>query len=140
MLRGLLRGAAAGAAGTTDLNTASYLDMAARGRGTSSTPADTVEKLSAAAGVAVPGEGETRDNRVQGLGALTGIATGVSVGAVLGPLLAGGLVLVAADAPVAGLGISDPRQWSAKDWAADVVPHLAYGIATHATLAATDPV
>ena len=36
------------------------------------------------------------------------------------------------------LGISDPRTWSATDWAADVVPHLAYGFATHATLAALD--
>ena len=25
------------------------------------------------------------------------------------------------------LGITDPRQWSATDWASDVVPHVAYG-------------
>jgi len=25
------------------------------------------------------------------------------------------------------LGLTDPREWSASDWASDVVPHLAYG-------------
>ena len=34
----LLRGAAAGAAGSTALNAVTYLDMVVRGRGTSSTP------------------------------------------------------------------------------------------------------
>ncbi len=39
---------------------------------------------------------------------------------------------------MAALGISDPRTWSAQDWAADVVPHLAYGLVTAATLAGLD--
>ena len=64
----LLRGAAAGATGTTVLNTVTYLDMTARGRGTSSTPEQTVEKLAEKAHVEIPGEGDTRDNRVSGLG------------------------------------------------------------------------
>lgn len=25
------------------------------------------------------------------------------------------------------LGVTDPRRWTAADWAADVIPHLAYG-------------
>ena len=148
----LLRGAAAGATGTTVLNTVTYLDMTARGRGTSSTPEQTVEKLAEKAHVEIPGEGDTRDNRVSGLGPLTGIVAGVGVGALAGlaralgfrpnPLV-GGLVagvgaLVAANGPMAALGISDPRTWSATDWAADVVPHLAYGFATHSTLSALD--
>jgi hypothetical protein len=32
------------------------------------------------------------------------------------------------------LGISDPRTWAAKDWVSDIVPHLAYGMVTAATL------
>ncbi|MEI4273115.1 hypothetical protein TEK04_15420 [Klenkia sp. LSe6-5] len=147
-----LRGAAAGAAGTTVLNTVTYLDMVLRGRGTSDTPEQTVEALADKAGVDIPGSGDTRDNRVAGLGPLTGVAAGVGVGVLAGlaraagfrphPLV-GGLVatvgaLVGANGPMAVLGISDPRTWSATDWAADVVPHLAYGIATHSTLAALD--
>jgi len=56
-LQGLLRGAAAGAAGTTALNAVTYLDMVLRGRGTSSTPEDTVEKLSDKTHLPVPGDG-----------------------------------------------------------------------------------
>ncbi|MFE9199255.1 putative 2-aminoethylphosphonate-binding periplasmic protein precursor [Streptomyces sp. ADI96-15] len=33
----------------------------------------------------------------------------------------------AAGLPTAGTGASDPRTWSAEDWASDIVPHLAYG-------------
>ena len=40
-----LRGAAAGAAGSTALNAVTYLDMAGRGRGSSSTPEQTVQAL-----------------------------------------------------------------------------------------------
>src|SRR5436305_6632238 len=80
-----LRGAAAGAAGTTALNGVTYLDMAVRGRGTSSTPEDTVEKLAEKAHLAIPGQGEKRSNRVQGLGPLMGLVAGIGVG-VLGGL------------------------------------------------------
>src|SRR3954452_7088049 len=72
-----LGGAAAGAAGTTALNAVTYLDMAWRGRPASSTPEDTVEKLAHTAGVEVPGDDETRSNRLAGLGPLTGPATGL---------------------------------------------------------------
>ena len=138
-----LRGAAAGAAGTTALNAVTYLDMAWRGRPASSTPEDTVEKLAHATGVEVPGDEQTRQNRLAGLGPLTGIATGVAVG-VLAALLArrlplpalagvvGTAAMAGANGPMTALGVTDPRSWSAGSWISDVVPHVAYGFVTAA--------
>jgi len=148
----MLRGAAAGAAGTTALNAVTYLDMAVRGRPTSSTPEDTVEKLAEKAHLPIPGEGETRQNRVAGLGPLTGLMAGVGVGIVGGLARAAGfrpsatadlavttlVVLVAANGPMTALGITDPRTWSATDWISDVVPHLAYGAVVATTMDAFD--
>jgi hypothetical protein len=150
---GILAGAAAGAAGTAALNAVTYMDMTVRGRRASDTPERTVEKLADSAGVAVPGEGETRDNRLTGLGSLSGIATGVGVGAAFGvlrrlglrpPTLLGAAVvalsaMAATDSSMASMGISDPRTWSAADWLADLLPHLAYGLVTYATLQALEP-
>jgi hypothetical protein len=147
---GILAGAAAGAAGTAALNAATYLDMTVRGRRASDTPEQTVEKLADSAGVPVPGEGETRDNRLTGLGSLSGIVTGVGVGATFGvlrrlglrpPTLVGGAVvglaaMAATDSSMASMGVSDPRTWSAADWLADLLPHLAYGFVTYGTLQA----
>ncbi|MDQ1478173.1 MAG: hypothetical protein QOE62_3402, partial [Actinomycetota bacterium] len=82
--RALGRGLAAGAAGTTALDAVTYLDMAVRGRPASSTPEDTVEILTAKLRLAVPGDDDTRKNRLVGLGALTGIIAGLGVGATLG--------------------------------------------------------
>jgi hypothetical protein len=143
-----LRGAAAGAAGTTALNAVTYLDMATRGRGSSSTPEQTVEALAAKAHVPIPGDGQTRQNRLQGLGPLTGLAAGVGVGVLVGLARAAGLrsgplagtalttavVLVAANGPMTVLGITDPRSWSTTDWVSDLVPHLAYGAVVTTTL------
>jgi hypothetical protein len=138
-----LRGAAAGAAGTTALNAVTYLDMAVRGRPASSTPEDTVEKLASSAGLQIPGDEQTRGNRLAGLGPLTGIATGVGAGVVAGllartgrlpwPALAGvvGLgAMAGANSPMTVLGISDPRTWGVAGWLSDVVPHAAYGLVT----------
>jgi hypothetical protein len=150
--RGLLRGAAAGAAATATLDAVTYADMAIRGRPSSSTPQRTVETVAAAVGLRVPGTGEKKESRLTGLGALAGIATGTSVGAVLGVvrelgwrpgnltggLVTTGIVLVAANGPMVALRITDPRTWSAADWTADLVPHLAYGAVMYATLAAMD--
>ena len=147
-----LRGAAAGAAGTTALNAVTYLDMAVRGRGSSSTPEQTVEKLAEKAHVPVPGEGDTRQNRLQGLGALTGILAGVGVGVLAGLARAAGfrsaplagtalttaVVLVAANGPMTVLGVTDPRTWSATDWLSDIVPHVAYAAVVTTTMAALD--
>jgi hypothetical protein len=148
----MLRGAAAGAAGTTALNAVSYLDMVIRGRGASSTPERTVEELAEKAHLQIPGEGEKRANRVQALGALTGIVAGIGVGVLVGLVRAAGVcfsppvgtalitggVLVATNGPMTVLGITDPRTWSATDWASDVVPHLAYAAVIKTTLDAFD--
>jgi hypothetical protein len=147
-LRLAVRGAAAGAAGTTALNAVTYLDMAVRGRPSSSTPEDTVEALSEATHVPVPGEGEVRDNRVAGLGPLTGLLAGVGVGALLGLARAAGWrpgvaastvaatlgALVGTNGPMTVLGVTDPRTWPASSWVADLVPHVAYGAATAVVL------
>jgi hypothetical protein len=151
MLKGLLRGAAAGAAGTTALNAVTYLDMAWRGRPSSSTPQQAVEELASRAGQPIPGTGEERENRLDGLGALAGVATGIGVGAlagvlrpvvlrlgpVLGPALLGAAAMAATDASLTRLGLTDPRQWDATAWLSDAAPHLAFGVASYATLRAT---
>ena len=71
----------------------------------SSVPAKDVEKLSEMSGVelAAGGSDEKADDRMQGLGALIGHATGLAI------------------------GTAGPREWSAKSWAMETVPHLAYG-------------
>ncbi|MDE9365706.1 hypothetical protein PZ938_08825 [Luteipulveratus sp. YIM 133132] len=152
MGRGILRGAVAGAAGTTALDAVTYLDMAVRGRGTSSTPEDTVERGARVVGLKIPGEGETRANRVQGLGPLSGIAVGVGTGvasgvvqatlrsrgqrlpAAVGVLAVSAVAMALANGPMTVLGVTDPRTWSATDWLSDAVPHLAYGLVTYAAL------
>jgi hypothetical protein len=148
----MLRGAVAGAAGTTALNAVTYLDMAVRGRAASSTPERTVAKLAAIAHVPIPGNGETRENRLQSLGALTGLVAGIGFGALVGLARAAGFrtsplagtalttagVLVATNGPMTALGITDPRTWSIADWVSDLAPHLAYGVVVRATLDAFD--
>jgi uncharacterized membrane protein len=148
-LRKVLKGAVAGAAGTTVLNAVGYADMALRGRPASSTPDQVAEQLAGRAGLRIPGAGQTRQNRLEGLGALAGIATGVAVGAVAGqvqgavsrlgplagPAVIGGAAMLATDLTVAALGVSDPRTWDAASWLSDVVPHLAFGAVTYAALA-----
>jgi hypothetical protein len=144
----ILRGAAAGAAGTTALNVVAYLDMALRGRPASSTPQRTVERLAQTAHVSIPGEGDQRRSRVEGLGALTGLVAGVGVGGLLGLARAAGFragtvlttvtVLVSTNGPMTVLGITDPRTWSRTDWVSDIVPHLAYAAVVTTTMDALD--
>jgi hypothetical protein len=148
----VLRGAAAGAAGTTALNAVTYLDMAVRGRPSSSTPERTVEVLAEKAHAQIPGDEETRQNRLQGLGPLTGLVAGVGVGVLAGLARAAGVrtqplvgtvlttvgVLIGSNGPMTGLGITDPRTWSTTDWISDVVPHLAYGAVVKTTMDAFD--
>lgn len=156
MANGFLRGAIAGAAGTTALNATTYLDMAVRGRGTSSAPEDLVEAAAGRAGVAIPGTGEERANRLAGLGPLSGTGVGVVVGTVAGSVhralcksgrsipAPAAIVLISAaamamsDVPLKLFGISDPGEWKRADWVADAVPHLVFGAVTYATLRATD--
>jgi hypothetical protein len=147
MIASTLRGAAAGAAGSTALNAVTYVDMLVRARPASSTPQDTVETVAVKTHVGVPGDGEDRDNRVSALGSLAGLATGVAVGAGYGlarclgfrpPVLVGAAVtavaaMVGSNVPMSALGVTDPRDWAGTDWVADVIPHLAYGVVTALT-------
>jgi hypothetical protein len=144
----VLRGAAAGAAGTTALDVVTYLDMALRGRPASATPQRTVERLAETAHVSIPGEGDRRAGRVEGLGALTGLLAGVGVGGLVGLARATGFragtllttvaVLISTNGPMTVLGVTDPRTWSAVDWLSDLVPHLAYAAVVTTTLDALD--
>lgn len=154
-MSGLLRGALAGAAGTTALNATTYLDMVVRGRGTSDSPEQVVDRSADAIGVSIPGSGDERDNRLAGLGPLSGTAVGVVVGSAAGAVhrafakrgrkipapieivLITAAAMALTDAPMKLLGISDPVTWAAKDWASDVIPHLAYGAVTYATIVAS---
>jgi hypothetical protein len=143
-----LRGAAAGAAGTTALNVVAYFDMAVRGRPASSTPERTVEALADTARLSIPGQGATRASRLEGLGALTGLVAGIGVGGLLGLARASGFragtllttatVLVATNGPMTVLRVTDPRTWSVADWISDLVPHLTYAAVVTTTLDALD--
>jgi uncharacterized membrane protein len=152
LLSGFRRGVAAGAAGTTALNAATQADMVLRARPASSAPTEVVSAAVDRLGVDVPGGRSARTHRLEGLGALAGTASGLAVGGVAGVLRAAGVRLPAAiggpvlgaaamlatDLPMARLGVSDPRRWTASDWTADALPHLLYGVTTHAVLAAGD--
>lgn len=143
-------GLAAGAAGVTTLNAITYLDLALRARPASDSPSQAVEQLAGKAGAEIPGEGEDRDNRLAGLGPLAGILTGAAVGvtaAFARPVLAripaplaaatlGALAMAGSDGPLVALGITKPGDWTAADWASDVIPHLGYGAVTYTTLTA----
>jgi hypothetical protein len=150
--RSLAFGIAAGAAGTTALNLLTYLDMTVRGRPASTTPEVTVRKFADRAGIRIPGDGQTRDNRVAGLGPTMGLLAGLVTGAgaglgraaglepglLLGGVATGAAAMIATDAPMAVLGVTDPRRWSVSDWLGDAVPHLAYGLTTAVVLHALE--
>jgi hypothetical protein len=143
MGRNLVAGAAAGAVGTIALDVTTYLDMFVRGRPASSVPSDAAGKLAELAGLDLGDDEDTAANRKSGLGALLGYATGVGVGVAYGalrarvrvprPVAAVGLGVAAmagGDVPLVALGLTDPREWGAAGWAADIVPHLVYGFLT----------
>jgi hypothetical protein len=148
LARGALGGAAAGAAGTTALNAVTYLDMIWRARAASTAPEDTVRKLATKLHTSIPGEPVEQDNRVAGLGPLTGLVTGVGVGALFGTVRASGVrpgtgvgaalstavAMITNNGAMTLLGNTDPRTWSPSDWASDVLPHLAFGSTTAVVL------
>ncbi|MFE9656193.1 hypothetical protein [Micromonospora sp. NPDC006431] len=138
-------GAIAGAVGTATLNVVTFLDMVVRARPSSSTPDETAGRMAHAAHIDL-GPEEKAANRRSGLGAVLGYGTGIAAGAVFGALAArrriplplaagllGGGVMATTDGSIAALGVSNPRTWRPKDWLSDIVPHLAYGMATAAT-------
>ena len=121
LLSGLLRGAAAGAAGTTAYAAAGYVYRVQR-----------PGRLPVAGLLAYAATG-------LGLGALSGVLRAAGVrppAAVSGPLL--GLAAAAArGGPQAVLRIVDPRRSADRDrtdWLADAIPPLVYGFTTHTTL------
>lgn len=147
----LVWGAAAGAVGTTVLNAVTYGDMLLRGRPSSSVPAKAAGKLADAVGFAplsASNDAEDASHRREAAGALLGYVTGVGIGVayvagrgcagaanpVRTGVLLGLAAMVASDAPIALTGASDPRSWTRAAWLSDLIPHLAYGLATAATL------
>lgn len=155
-MNGIMTGAAAGAVGTVALNATTYLDMLLRGRPESKVPAKVAGKMAEEAGVDLAPEAEQQkeaeqksQSRRSAIGALMGYVTGLGVGAVYGalrgrvrpplPLAGVGLgfaAMATSDVPSIALGATDPREWGLSGWAADIVPHLAYGFATAAAFEA----
>ncbi|SNY73532.1 hypothetical protein [Paractinoplanes atraurantiacus] len=141
MRTGILAGAAAGAAGTAALNAATYVDTALRARPAGPIPEDRTSDAP-----------DARGHRASGLASLTGIATGVAIGAtfgllrraglrpgpVLGSALIGATTMASTNASMIALGVTDPRDWTVTDWLSDALPHLAYGAVTDAVLRALD--
>jgi hypothetical protein len=137
-MRPLARGLVAGAAGTVALNIVTYLDMIVRARPASSTPEESAKRLAAAAGISL-GEGRAAENRAAGIGPLLGYATGLGCTVAysilvrrrlpwpLATAVLSGMALLGSNAPMTVLGVTDPREWTATDWLADLIPHLAYG-------------
>src|SRR4051812_30349554 len=79
----VLAGAIAGAAATTVINTTTSLDMALRGRPSSDVPEKTVEPVAEDLGLLGRDRGRddgTAANRLTGLAAVSGAATGVGAG------------------------------------------------------------
>lgn len=145
MLRRLVNGMIAGAAGTAILNLITYLDMLLRARSSSSVPAKTAERLAEAAGaeIAAGGEQGTQSRRTAA-GALLGYGAGIGIGAAYGvieagvpdlpaPLsgaLVGAAAMAASDVPATVTGATDPRDWGTSSWLADILPHYGYGLVT----------
>lgn len=146
------RGLVAGAVGTTAITAVTYLDMAVRGRAPSTVPAEVVDRLLGAADTKIPGKGAERDNRRTAMGELTGITMGLATGvaasiartagyrppAPVAATVIGAIALAGAQLPAAALDVTEPSSWDAAGWASDIVPHLTYGVATYAALAAWD--
>lgn len=152
MLRGVLPGIIAGAAGTVALDIATYADMAIRARSSSGAPSQLVSKVAEQIHLSLSSQGEgsqdqSAQNRESGLGALLGYINGLGIGALYGllqgqddnlPLPLGGVLLGAAamaasDVPLIALRVSNPKTWGVSGWLSDGIPHLIYGLVTTAT-------
>lgn len=152
-MKNVLRGVLAGAAGTTALNTATFLDMTLRARPGSTSPEQVVERTEELSGQSLGADEDTESNRRSGVGALMGVATGLATGVAYGlarsrwpraprtllALGAGAAANVGSTAPMTLLGVTDPRSWSGSSWFSDIVPHLAYGFTTAMAYDLSDP-
>ena len=127
-----------------------YLDMLVRGRPPSDLPQQAAARMAARFGVDLSGEGRAAHRR-EGLAAVMGYASGLALGAAYGmargpvgsqerPVAAGVAVglaaMVGTGLPSTLSGLTDPRHWGVVGWLEDIVPHLAYGLATAAAYAA----
>jgi hypothetical protein len=143
-MNALLKGIAAGSVATAALNVVTYGDMVVRGRPSSETPSKLVKSLATSLGIEpLAAEGEAADNRRSGAGALLGFVNGLGVGVAYAGLrpalrgvppffagvLAGAAAMALSDVPMAKAGVTDPSTWGAEGWLADIIPHLAYGLA-----------
>lgn len=147
----LLQGVIAGAAGTAALNVATYGDMALRGRGSSSMPAEVVRRVAERAGASALATPIDRapgpiKHRQTALGALSGYAVGIGIGALYGALrpvtrfvpaacagfALGVLAMAASDVPAGTLRATDLRTWGVTGWLSDAIPHVVYGMVTAA--------
>jgi hypothetical protein len=152
MLRNIVIGAIAGAAGTVALDIATYADMAIRGRSSSNAPAKMVENAANIAHLPLSSKGvgsndSTAQNRESGIGALLGYVNGLGTGALYGLLrprlgdvsipvasiVVGLAAMAESDVPLVTLRASNPKTWGFSGWAADIIPHLIYGLVTVAT-------
>lgn len=145
-MRQPLTGLAAGAVGTIVLDTATYLDMVLRARPSSGVPGEVAGRLAGKASIPL-GDEEAAEQRKGGLGALMGYATGLSIGVAyslvrpqldrapvpLAGVALGLAAMASTDVPAAATGATNPKQWGPSSWLMDLVPHLAYGLATAAT-------
>jgi hypothetical protein len=155
MIRTIVAGAIAGAAGEMAIDVFTYGDMLARARPASEVPAKVAGRLAEGAGIELAQPGERPDkaeNRKQAGGALLGyvtaigVATGYAVLRRIGlrlPMPVAGLAMGAAamalsDTAATALRVTDPTTWGAEGWIADIVPHAAYGLAAAATLELLD--
>ncbi|MBB5791072.1 hypothetical protein [Jiangella mangrovi] len=137
----------AGTVATAALELATYADMLVRGRPASTVPAAAVGHLAERAGVDLGNEPQAAHRR-EAAGALSGYATGIGVATLyllterrvpgrrpfwVAASALGALAMTAGNVPAIASGSTDPRQWDLADWLADVVPHLAFGLAGAAT-------
>jgi hypothetical protein len=155
MLRDTLIGVVAGAVGTVALDIASYADISLRGRSASNAPAKLVSTVAKKIGLPLSSRGvgvqdETVQNRASGLGALLGYMNGLGMGLIYGllrsqleevsiPLASVGVglaAMAASDIPLVTLKVSNPKTWGVSGWAADIIFHLIYGLATVITFEA----
>ena len=151
MLRSIITGAVAGAAGELALNVVTYGDMLLRARPSSSMPSKVAGRLTDAAGIelAQPGERpEKAEIRREAAGALLGYGmavltaigsvfvrrAGLRLPAAVSGLVIGAVAMAVSDSVATALGVTDPKRWSASDWISDIVPHAVYGVVTALTV------